>query len=197
MRGFYTRVFAGALMLAAAFDLSAQTLVRGPYLQQVTEQSVIVRWRTSTGTVSVVRYGLDSGSLSQTATVSGSRTEHAVLLSGLSDSTTYFYSVGDESGALAGDASFNFTTAPEPGTSAPARFWVLGDSGTANSNAANVRDAFKAWSASQPADFMIMLGDNAYNSGTDAEYQAAVFDMYPEILRQLPLWSTLGNHDGY
>ena len=197
MRGSCIRVFAGILMLAAVFDLSAQTIVRGPYLQQVTEQSVIVRWRTSSGTVSVVRYGLDSGSLSQTATVSGSRTEHAVLLSGLSDSTTYFYSVGDESGALAGDASFYFTTAPEPGTSAPARFWVLGDSGTANANAANVRDAFKAWSASQPADFMIMLGDNAYNSGTDAEYQAAVFDMYPEILRQLPLWSTLGNHDGY
>lgn len=197
MRGSYIRVFAGILMLAAVFDLSAQTIVRGPYLQQVTEQSVIVRWRTSSGTVSVVRYGLDSGSLSQTATVSGSRTEHAVLLSGLSDSTTYFYSVGDESGALAGDTSFYFTTAPEPGTPAPARFWVLGDSGTANGNAANVRDAFKAWSASQPADFMIMLGDNAYNSGTDAEYQAAVFDMYPEILRQLPLWSTLGNHDGY
>ena len=42
-----------------------------------------------------------------------------------------------------------------------------------------------------------MLGDNAYNDGTDAQYQAAVFNTYPELLRQLPLWSTLGNHDGY
>jgi hypothetical protein len=42
-----------------------------------------------------------------------------------------------------------------------------------------------------------MLGDNAYNDGTDSEYQAAVFDTYPEILRQVALWPTLGNHDGY
>lgn len=40
-----------------------------------------------------------------------------------------------------------------------------------------------------------MLGDNAYVSGTDEEYQAAVFDTYPTILRNTPLWSTLGNHD--
>ena len=42
-----------------------------------------------------------------------------------------------------------------------------------------------------------MLGDNAYNDGTDSQYQAAVFDMYPETLRNTVLWSTLGNHDGH
>ena len=41
-----------------------------------------------------------------------------------------------------------------------------------------------------------MLGDNAYENGTDAEYQAAVFDMYPAMLRAAVLWPTLGNHDG-
>jgi calcineurin-like phosphoesterase family protein len=41
-----------------------------------------------------------------------------------------------------------------------------------------------------------MLGDNAYAQGLDAEYQAAVFDMYPATLRQSVLWPTLGNHDG-
>jgi hypothetical protein len=40
-----------------------------------------------------------------------------------------------------------------------------------------------------------MLGDNAYENGTDSEYQAAVFDMYPTILRQSVLWPTIGNHD--
>ena len=42
-----------------------------------------------------------------------------------------------------------------------------------------------------------MLGDNAYGDGTDGQYQDAVFDMYPELLRQTPLWPTLGNHDGH
>ena len=41
-----------------------------------------------------------------------------------------------------------------------------------------------------------MLGDNAYDRGTDSEYQAAVFNMYPEMLRKSVLWPTLGNHDG-
>src|SRR5690606_28655174 len=44
-------------------------------------------------------------------------------------------------------------------------------------------------------DMWLMLGDNAYNDGTDAQFQAAVFDMYPTFLRQSPLWSTLGNHE--
>jgi 3',5'-cyclic AMP phosphodiesterase CpdA len=42
-----------------------------------------------------------------------------------------------------------------------------------------------------------MLGDNAYGVGTDAEYQRAVFQMYPELLRQTTLWSTMGNHETY
>ena len=33
--------------------------------------------------------------------------------------------------------------------------------------------------APRPTDLWLMLGDNAYESGTDTEYQAAVFDIYP------------------
>jgi hypothetical protein len=46
-----------------------------------------------------------------------------------------------------------------------------------------------------PADFWLMLGDNAYNSGTDVEHQRAIFDMYPTTLRNLFLWPTIGNHE--
>ena len=62
-------------------------------------------------------------------------------------------------------------------------------------NARRVRDAFAAFSGEREADLMLMLGDNAYIDGTDAEYQAAVFDTYPDQLRRLPLWPTIGNHD--
>jgi hypothetical protein len=40
-----------------------------------------------------------------------------------------------------------------------------------------------------------MLGDNAYEVGTDDEYQGRVFDVYSAILPRVPLWSTIGNHD--
>jgi hypothetical protein len=40
-----------------------------------------------------------------------------------------------------------------------------------------------------------MLGDNAYGSGQDGEYQAYVFDVYPTLLRQTVVWPTIGNHE--
>ena len=43
----------------------------------------------------------------------------------------------------------------------------------------------------------MMLGDNAYPDGTDSEYQAAVFNIYQQLLTKAVLWSTLGNHDGH
>jgi hypothetical protein len=42
-----------------------------------------------------------------------------------------------------------------------------------------------------------MLGDNAYFSGTDDEYQAAVFSVFQPLLRTIPLWPTIGNHETY
>ena len=187
-------LFILGLMVSTAWG---QSITRGPYLQQQTDQSIIVRWRTDIATDSVVRFGTSSVSLNLSSTDSLSTTEHSVLVSGLSPSTQYFYSVGSSTASIAGDASYHFGTSPVPGSAANTRVWVIGDSGTANGNARAVRDAYKAWSASQPADFMIMLGDNAYSNGTDSEYQNAVFNTYPELLRQLPVWPTLGNHDGY
>jgi hypothetical protein len=124
-------------------------------------------------------------------------TEHVVALSGLSAGTKYYYSVGSQGQTLAGpDANHFFVTSPPTGTSAAARIWVLGDSGTADANARAVRDAYYGFNGSSYANLWLMLGDNAYESGLDTEYQAAVFDMYPATLRQSVLWPTLGNHDG-
>jgi len=172
-------------------------VVRGPYLQMQTDDGITIRWRTDNPTDSVVRYGPTAGNLNSSETVPGARTEHTVQISGLGSAQKYWYSVGDSFGPIAGDTSYHFSTAPTRGLPADTRLWVLGDSGTANADARAVRDAYKAWAASDPADLVLMLGDNAYNDGTDAEYQVAVFDTYPEVLRQIPLFSTLGNHDGH
>ena len=172
-------------------------VTRGPYLQLGTASSVVVRWRTSGPTDSVVQYGSSPSSLTSVASSAVSTTEHEVALSGLSAQTTYYYSVGSSAEVLAGgDASHVFSTAPAPGTAIPTRVWVLGDSGTADANARAVRDAYYKVAGSTQPNLWLMLGDNAYESGLDTEYQAAVFDMYPQTLRQSVLWPTLGNHDG-
>ncbi|MEZ5305197.1 MAG: cadherin-like domain-containing protein [Verrucomicrobiales bacterium] len=172
-----------------------QAITRGPYLQTATADGMTLRWRTQFPAGSVVRYGSAPGSLTDTAQDLADKTEHSITIAGLAPDTRYYYSVETPGEVLASGADYYFETLPPPEPGRPLRFWVLGDSGTADANAAAVRDAFYAENAGAPVDAVLMLGDNAYDNGTDAEYQAAVFDMYPSILRNTPLWPTLGNHD--
>jgi calcineurin-like phosphoesterase family protein/purple acid phosphatase-like protein/fibronectin type III domain protein len=171
-------------------------VTRGPYLQSGTPTSAIVRWRTDVATGSRVRYGAAPESLTSSADGVGGVTEHTVALTHLAPNTVYFYSVDTATETLAGgDATYFVKTHPIAGTSVPTRIWVLGDSGTANASAQAVRNAYTTFAGSRATDVWLMLGDNAYSNGTDAEYQAAVFNMYPGHLRQAFLWPTLGNHD--
>jgi acid phosphatase type 7 len=185
-----------------SFDLQligsdgSASVTRGPYLQLGTPNSTVVRWRTNIATDSRVSYGTTQGSLTSNATNSTQTTEHEVFLSGLSAGTKYFYSVGTTSQALAGnDSNHFFVTSPTAGSSIATRIWVLGDSGTADGNAQAVRNAYLSFTGATPTNLWLMLGDNAYDNGTDSEYQAAVFDVYPTMLRQSVLWPALGNHD--
>jgi len=64
------------------------------------------------------------------------------------------------------------------------RIWVVGDSGRANDDAALVQDGYLKFTGTH-TDLWLMLGDNAYDTGTFNEYQHAVFDMYPHLLRRV------------
>src|SRR5215208_7132263 len=185
-----------------SFDLqligsdSSASVTRGPYLQIGTPNSTVVRWRTNVATDSRVSFSTTQGSLTSVVDNSTQTTEHEVLVTGLSPATKYFYSIGSTSQVLAGnDANHFFVTSPVAGAATPTRIWVLGDSGTADTNAQAVRNAYLNFTGSTHTNLWLMLGDNAYETGTDSEFQAAVFDMYPTMLRQSVLWPTIGNHD--
>jgi hypothetical protein len=171
-------------------------VTRGPYLQLATPTSMVVRWRTEVPTDSRVRYGTLQGSLGSNQDDLTATNEHEVFLAGLSPDTTYHYSVGTTTIELVGDdGAHQFTTPPTAGTAQATRIWVLGDSGMANVNSRAVRDAYLAFTGATPTDAVLMLGDNAYPDGKDFEYQGAVFDTYPTVLRQSPFWLARGNHD--
>lgn len=172
------------------------TLIRGPYLQIATPTSIIIRWRGTDPVLGQVTYGESPEKQDYIAVAETIGTEHSVTLTGLSPDTTYYYSVGSEKRTIAGPSTTHrFTTSPETGAEKNTRIWVLGDAGTANSNQRGVRDAFMKFTTTRVPEMVMLLGDNAYNIGTDAEYQAAIFDMYPDVLRRVPVWPTLGNHD--
>ena len=142
--------------------------------------------------------------MDEAVTPGPSQFDHVVTLTGLTPNTTYFYSVGSGTDTLApvppaDGADFTFTTPPTAGTVINTRIWVLGDAGTAgNSDPArqiSVRDAFYTFTGARTPNLVLQLGDNAYNSGLDSEFQAAMFNMYPTMLRKTPFWSCLGNHE--
>lgn len=190
----YTLRFAALLSLClTALPSLAQTIVRGPYLQRVTPTSVVVRWRTDQPTNSRVRYGTG---LNQQISDLQSTTEHTVTLTGLQPATKYPYVVGTPTADLSPvDDSYYIKTAPAFGSNDPVRLWVLGDFGTGSDRQKQGLDAFKAASQNRRPDLWLWLGDNAYSFGNDDEYQKWVFNYYPDYLRNLPFYSTPGNHD--
>lgn len=162
-------------------------VVRGPYLQSAAPDAMTVRWRTGAPISSRVEHGTSPGVLDLVFDDGVPKLEHEVRLTGLQPETRYWYSVDG--------TEHSFRTPPPVGTRRPVRAWVIGDSGTGIATAEWVRDAWLDRHAPEMNDLWIMLGDNAYDDGTDPEYQRAVFRMYPQLLPHVPLWPTLGNHD--
>ncbi|MFC2173784.1 metallophosphoesterase, partial [Acidobacteriota bacterium] len=171
-------------------------ITRGPYVQVGTPSEVTVRWRTNIPADSDVRFGTDPLNLTDSLFDETETQEHELRLTGLTADTSYHYTVGTSLSVLAGNGSeCHIRTSPEPGMRQPVRVWVIGDSGTGNSLACSVRDAYMNLSQGIHTDLWLMVGDNAYNDGTEYEFQTTVFDIYPEMLRTSVLWPAIGNHD--
>ncbi|MCG6889131.1 MAG: metallophosphoesterase family protein [Gammaproteobacteria bacterium] len=170
-------------------DASPKT-ARGPYLQNISSTSIVIKWRSEQQTISRVRYGSSPNALVAVQEDQSIDVDHEVGLGNLVPDTRYYYAVNDTA-----ETVFSFRTPPVEGTARPSRVWIVGDSGTADKNAKNVRDAFVDFNGSNATDLLLMLGDNAYDSGADCEYQRAFFDMYPATIAATPVMPTIGNHD--
>jgi hypothetical protein len=194
-----------ALLLATALapSVDALTITRGPYLQMLSQNAVTLHWQTDVASDSRVLCGDSPATLTSVSNNAAAVTEHELRVNGLTPDTTYYYAIGTSTATLAGgDASFRFKTAPLPGTVKPTRIWVLGDSGTGQGtgtygNSDRVRDGYYNSAIYQDPDLWLMLGDNAYDNGTELETTHAIFETYPTMLRKSTLWSTIGNHETY
>ncbi len=177
----------------------AQQIIRGPYMQSQGPRSIIMRWRTDSLTDSRVYYGATIGATTWHADSATQTTEHRVLITGLTPQTKYYYQVGSSTQILRGnEAQMFFTTAPDTDSHAPVRVWAIGDFGHGNKGEHDVRESYLNFTANHPANFQLWLGDNAYQDGTEAEFQQNVFDTlnsFGNVFLNLPFYSTSGNHD--
>ncbi len=79
----------------------------------------------------------------------------------------------------------------------PLRFVAIGDTGTGSADQKRVADAMKTKCDASGCDFVVMLGDNFYDSGvtsvTDSQWTTKFEQPYAAL--NLPFWAVLGNHD--
>jgi hypothetical protein len=196
-----------ALLLSGLGAAQAQTgitkpdkikpdLIRGPYLQATTTNSVVVRWRTDTYTRSRVQYGTEPGNLSQMVQDPELVTEHKVKLTNLQPNTRYYYNIGGYQYVLQGDSSNHFRTLPTAGTTGLYRIAALGDCGNNSVNQRQVKEQLIKYLGGKELNAWILLGDNAYPNGKDAEFQSNFFNIYKDdLLKYSPLFPAPGNHD--
>ncbi|CAA6679181.1 MULTISPECIES: metallophosphoesterase [unclassified Lentimonas] len=173
---------------------SSDDILRGPYLQNASEHGISILWRTKQPARGHVRYkqqGTDDSFFREEAIPT---TEHRIRLEGLQTGTTYEYQIVSQDETLASGVH-QFRTLPAQYQAVPTRIWIIGDSGTGNSNAMNVYQAYQDFAIDRPADLWLMLGDNAYAHGTDQQFQNAVFNIYTPILHNTCLWPAVGNHE--
>ncbi len=176
------------------------TLSRGPYLQMGNETAFTVRWRTNVASDSKLEVGTAYGTYPIVVTDPAQVTEHEVRVTGLTAETKYFYRFGSTVDLLQGDTANFWVTSPSTSANKRVTIAAYGDCGqNSNSYQTGALAAYRNYLNTiglKAADMMILIGDNAYTSGTDAEYQTGFFNAYQgNILKNHMLFPAPGNHD--
>lgn len=174
---------------------------RPPYLQQLTDDRVVVRWRSDEPYAGIVHVGPAPGQWTQTLREAAADNEHRLDLNGLRPDTTYYYGVGSGAALQWSGDEFHFRTAPADGADAPVRAWVVGDPGYNNDRQKATRAEALSWMKAHPRpdrpafDLLLTTGDNAYSSGRISEFDRELLQPFAEHIRRAGIWPIYGNHD--
>jgi len=186
------RIFLSAFFFLSYLNGNCAVIERGPYLEDMSEKSVVIRYRTDIPTSSWLTYGVYPD-CDRFSTVSRIVKEHKVNLNGLLPDTTHCYRIylpvlGSTNSYKADEAVFK-TFPDEKATSFS--FLSFGDSG---SNSEPQKKIAEMMSKFSNVYFTLHTGD-LVDSGLDADANSQYFKMYGEMLKKIPFYIALGNHD--
>ena len=185
-----------------SLPLFAQQVVRGPYLQQGTPDSVVVRWRTDVPTDSAVHFGPDAGQARQGG--EDEMEDHRACHDPGRSHAVHEVSLRRRQrreDAARRTPSTHFVTSPPHGTRQPIRTWVVGDAGTASAKGneglqAKVRDAYYKFTGDRRTD---VLADARRQRLQHRHRRASIrlpsSTSTSDMLKKSVVWPTLGNHD--
>jgi len=167
---------------------------RAPYTVMQTQDSVTIKWQSPKFEIGSVEYGVLSDSLDKILIDSKKTKKHSITISSLDECTKYYYRVLSDSMSIDNeDRSFKTLCK----TKDAQKLWVTGDSGKVGENQTKVYTAMLEHIEHNfnNLDMWILLGNNAYTSGTQKEYNENFFKPYAELLKRITPWSVIGNND--
>lgn len=197
-----------ALLALLALPGSATAQKFYGYVGDIGPNHVLLAWGTTTGDNTIGRSSRPHGNAvvqidGKTIAVSD---KNWTVVSGLRPDTDYPYQI-----LLNGDSIVNAKVRTWPEKSEKLRFFVIGDFGSGDSSQRSVADAmireFQRLSGDNPVRFVLTTGDNLYgtigfmlkynNTGDkDTHWESRFFSPYAPLIRHIPFYPSLGNHDG-
>lgn len=169
----------------------APGLLRAPYLQSLSRDSVLVVWDAPGADEPAVDYG-PTPDFGRTATASSTGSRRVATLRDLQPGSTYFYRVRAGNRVLASGPDLTFRT--DAGTAhAPFAFFVTGDIGSKRGEQAPT--AASVLRATPKPQFALLTGDIVYKRGRSRDYDPHLMHPWQDLLSQVCAWPALGNHD--
>jgi len=162
-------------------------LIRGPYLQSVTPNSIVVVWETDLPSHGEVAYG-ETEAYGPSVADPAVGTRHAVILTGLTPYTVYHYRVESSGAPLSEDATFRTAASPDQ---TAFTFAAFGDTRTQHQFHRAVVERIAAVSP----DFVLHTGDLVAHGNASHEWET-FFEIERELMARAPLFPALGNHEG-
>ena len=175
----------------------ASSIVRIPYLQQVTTSSAAFGWvsRAPEGQTIVV-YKPDGDMMHAASPVaedvevrSAGNQQMWTTLDTLEPDTIYCYQVMQD--GLPVSAKIGFRTAPTADSTRTIGILAFGDSGGGGSDQFALLDQMTL----VPYELMIHTGDFAYEDGTLGQLEDVGFAVYGALFAHIPFFPASGNHD--
>lgn len=168
-------------------------LMREPYTTNQTFDSISIKWQTPKKEKSILYFGEDERKL-QKIELEKQMDKHFIKLGGLKECTKYFYKVESKYIDINNeDRSFRTLCRQKDFQ----RIWVIGDSGQVGVNQDKVYNEFLNYIGFDYSklDAWLLLGDNAYRSGTQDQFNYTMLRPYKELVKRFTPWIIMGNHD--